>query len=697
MVKNNIENSLLSNSRGSAESSKISSLHGTNGVSNNKSHDHRLPDSRNTTFGRNRLIKKSSSNSINRNSGSTSKLSNGNFRKHSKSYFGKSLTASSGLSSFSDQSSMLDKSINNGGNEFSDSKNTVDQVAKTGGKILANVAGKVGTFIISNPITIIIGVIALIIMSLVFFILLLSQNGSEYSSNANSAYTCASTTTTPFNLASTSLDKTTFIEKVNAYTPARGETQNDNKRIDAAYEVFKDNAGLIYDMALERGYNPEFVIIRADTEGFSPGYDSYNYWGIGCQNGHPEKCVRKDDFASGLSRFFDVFDTYKKPKEEGGYGIDVSNIYEVMNLYADLGGKWFSPGNSSLGGCYYLKFIQPYLTNERYQEVKNSCDNGTEIPVTAEDELAYAKYQVETATMPKRQKIFGLGEDAAKVCSLKEVNVNPIITPDSAGILSSVNTNAGSFLRSNGSSVSAFNNTLLETVKKDGIGSRQAVVDAAMLLVNTFATYNMKIPYSYYGGWNHYDGGNPNDHNFNVRSYYGLNPYFGETIMIGGRMGYYNSNYNKTYYYLGLDCSGFVTWSLHNGGVIHRLDRAKCYKVSPNDRSGNYAECGSDGGTVKAYPASSTTYIGQPGDVLSSDSHVMLVLKYNKDNNSYIFAEAGGKDKGILIREKKLSSLDNYSIVDMSNYYTEAFTNKNYEVDFQEKRLDKNIADSVAR
>ena len=601
----------------------------------------------------------------------------------SKSNFGDSLKSKLGAKS--------NKSMSNANKTSPSGSDVVDNAAKTGLNIAKHIAGKVAAFIASNPIILAVGILVLFFLFLIIFVVLFfGSSGDGTTQTASASYTCAATTTTSFNLASTSLDKNSFIEKVKAYTPSRGETSNDSKRIDAAYEVFKENAGLIYDMALERGYNPEFVIIRADTEGFSPGYDSYNYWGIGCENGHPEKCVRKDDFASGLSRFFDVFDNYKKPKEEGGrFGIDVSNIYEVMNLYADLGSTWISPGNSSDGGCYYLKYIQPYLSTERYNEVKASCDAGTNIKVTDEDEIAYAKYQVETETIPKRQKIFGLGAEEVKVCSLKEANVNPVLTSDKAGILSS--TNVDTFLKSNGTSVTAFNNTLLETVKKDGIGTRQAVVDAAMLLVNTVATYNMKIPYSYYGGWSHYDSSNPNDHNYNVNSYYGMNPYFGEEIYEHGRFGHYVSSYNKTYYYLGLDCSGFVTWSLHNGGVNHRLDRAKCYKISPNERTGIYAECGSDGGSVKAYPADSKAYIGKAGDVLSSDSHVMLVLKYNDTNESYIFAEAGGKDKGILIRERKLSGLSNYKIVDMSEYYTDSFTNKNYEKEFQEKRLDKPI------
>ena len=576
----------------------------------------------------------------------------------------------------------LDNNANDSTSYSSPSNNVSDNgLSETdkGAEKAVKVASRALVTLLSNPITwVLIGASILLFCIFVIFVVIFNSDGSLN----KKSYACTTSVTTSMDMTKTNLSKQEFVEHVNNYVPTTS-TSSEGQRITSNYEIIKQNAGLIYDMAAERGYNPEFAIIRADIEGYSPGGATNNFWGINCENGHPEKCDSKPDFASGLSRFFDVLDKYQRPKEEGGYGIDISNIYEVMNLYADLGSKWFSPGGPSLGGCYYLKDIKPYITEQRYNEIKASCDAKTEIPVSADDEIAYAKYQVETETIPHRQKIFNIGAEDVRVCSTKQININPSITPDNLPIMSSANINAGAYLQQNNSSIKVFNNTLLETVKKDGIGTRKAVVDAAMLLINTFSTYDIKLPYSYLGGWGHYDSSNPNDHNYVISSYYGLNPYFGEAIYEHGNFGHFEPKYNKTYYYLGLDCSGFVGWSLHNGGVKHSLVSATNYKNAEmmKDR---------DGAIIKSYPANSTTsYIGQPGDVLSSSKHVVLVLKYESESNSYIFAEAGGKEEGILIRKKKLSSLDNYSIVDMSDYYTEAHTNSNYVQDFQNKRFDK--------
>ena len=40
----------------------------------------------------------------------------------------------------------------------------------------------------------------------------------------------------------------------------------------------------IYDIATKNGINPEMVIIRAESEGYSPGASKNNYWGMGCTN-----------------------------------------------------------------------------------------------------------------------------------------------------------------------------------------------------------------------------------------------------------------------------------------------------------------------------------------------------------------------------------------------------------------------------
>ena len=100
------------------------------------------------------------------------------------------------------------------------------------------------------------------------------------SSIISPAYQCSGDIDSPFNIKSTTLSRDEFIELVRNYNP---------ESYGSFYQIFKDNAGLIYDVATAKGINPEFVVIRAINEGFAPvsnkAPNSNNYWGIGCYNG----------------------------------------------------------------------------------------------------------------------------------------------------------------------------------------------------------------------------------------------------------------------------------------------------------------------------------------------------------------------------------------------------------------------------
>lgn len=490
-------------------------------------------------------------------------------------------------------------------------------------------------------------VFAIIIILTLFF----SIFGSEDNNSGNSLNNifCDSSTVSPISVTKTSLSKEEFISKMGEYSSGYSK-----------YSIFKENAELIYDLGVEYGINPELAVIRAETEGYSPG-TNYNYWGIGCYNG--ETCRGSyNSFENGLRAFYSTIKSY-----------NTTSIYEVLGKYAYIGNNWYYPGNSADGGCYYYPYVKEFLSEKRSAEVAESCSSGTEIDTNEEDQLAYTKYQVETNTMPLRKKIFGLESDNVSVCSKFDVTLttNPT-NQETTKIMTSSDGTVSSILASNGSSVAEFNNTLLANTIEKGIGTREAVGAAAMLLINTFETYGYRIPYSYSGGWGWaYTDQNGVDHNYNVNTYYGINPNMGEAIYSGGSFGYNPGTPNNTYYYLGLDCSGFVTWSLNNGGLDYGLTQATNFKTDPN---------------IKSYPASSTSeYVGRMGDVLSSNEHVVLVLEYNNSDQSYTVAEAGGKNLGVLIRKQYITSLSKYKVVDMSYYY-ENKVNSNYEEDFTNGR-----------
>lgn len=496
-----------------------------------------------------------------------------------------------------------------------------------------------------------------IVIIVIFFIVIIaclisssndSSSGSGGGSGNNSV--CSAATDSPISVTRTPLTEADFIAKVEAYNSGYG-----------SYSNLKSNAKLIYDLGQEYGINPELAVIRAEIEGYSPG-SGYNYWGIGCYNGASSCTGNYNSLEDGLRAFYSTIKAY-----------NTDSIYEVMTRYAYIGDNWYYPGSSAKGGCYYYPYVKEFLSSERSADVAESCSNGTEIKTTPEDQLAYTKYQVETNTMPLRKKIFGLESDNVSVCSKFVTTLTANLTnKDTTKIMTSADGTVSSILASNGSSVEEFNNTLLANTVEKGIGTREAVGSAAMLLINTFETYGYRIPYSYSGGWGWaYTDQNKVNHNYNVNTYYGINPNMGEAIYSNGSFGYNPGNPNNTYYYLGLDCSGFVTWSLNNGGIDYNLTQATNFKTDSN---------------VKSYPASSTSeYVGRMGDVLSSDGHVVLVLGYNNSDQSYTVAEAGGKDLGVLIMKRYIANLSKYKVVDMSYYY-ENKVNSNYEEDFTNGR-----------
>ncbi len=99
----------------------------------------------------------------------------------------------------------------------------------------------------------------------------------------------------------------------------------------------------------------------------------------------------------------------------------------------------------------------------------------------------------------------------------------------------------------------------------------------------------------------------------------------------------------------GLDCSGFVSWALKNGG---------CTNFSPIIGR----EFRNLGSAIKASDA-------KTGDVAANTSHVMIILK--NTGSSLIVAEAKGKKYGIQFNNYDYSQFNKYTVVDMSSYYSQ--------------------------
>lgn len=233
------------------------------------------------------------------------------------------------------------------------------------------------------------------------------------------------------------------------------------------------------------------------------------------------------------------------------------------------------------------------------------------------------------------------------------------VTPDSATQL--VHTSVEDFLKSKGKSIESVNDGLRDVVLQAGPGTRQGVVTAVTYLINTFLDYDIRLPYSYGGGW-----GGDCYFDCSTANFYGINPNWGSAIND------VDANYNS----LGMDCASFVTWAYHTGGLTFptyvpqfaSIDHVEYHDIEDVDE-----------------------YKGQPGDFITHPGHVMLILDYYNEGGEegYYIAEASGYKQDIRVIKQsidQLSGKDN-RIGDMT-YYFENYKVSDYKKAFDEGRMD---------
>ncbi|MGN0966158.1 MAG: SpoIID/LytB domain-containing protein [Candidatus Coprovivens sp.] len=191
------------------------------------------------------------------------------------------------------------------------------------------------------------------------------------------------------------------------------------------------------------------------------------------------------------------------------------------------------------------------------------------------------------------------------------------------------------FLEDNGTSLEEFNKLIADNVDDAGFGTRAGVVAAAVTLIGELGdNYGVKVPYYWGGG--HYDGVIIGAHH-----YWGSDP---------DCTTYAN---NQTYDYCGLDCSGFVPWAIKNGGFGMNQMLAGDFKNIK----------GAEKVTLKSNQA-----VLQPGDLLESEGHIVLVVGIDEDTNEYICAEAAGNQYGVLFMRRPFNP-SGYWGVNMDGYY----------------------------
>lgn len=206
-----------------------------------------------------------------------------------------------------------------------------------------------------------------------------------------------------------------------------------------------------------------------------------------------------------------------------------------------------------------------------------------------------------------------------------------ILDSDSSQIL---HTPLGTFLSSKGTSLEEFNTIIESNVEQAGYGTRAGVVAAGVTLIAELSNnYGVKVPYFWGGG--HYDG------------------------VALGALDYWGSNtchataYNQSYNYCGLDCSGFVPWAMKNGGFNKGVDLANRFQKME----------GAKRVTLRNYP------VVQPGDLLESSGHVVLVVDIDEEKGQYVCAEASGNESGVQFTRRPFNS-SGYWGVDLEEYYS---------------------------
>ncbi len=151
------------------------------------------------------------------------------------------------------------------------------------------------------------------------------------------------------------------------------------------------------------------------------------------------------------------------------------------------------------------------------------------------------------------------------------------------------------------------------------------VAGAATGLIYGLHQKGYHLPY-YYGGGHNYQGGIDNNWGTNI----------GASIP---------TEKGTIFYYSGLDCSGFVAWSMNTAGV------------SGGTTASNY----SGYGTTITYEEAS------PGDLLVIPDHVIMVI----ENKKTYLQTAESTPSGVQFSTMNKSKIENsnYKIIDMDNYY----------------------------
>lgn len=184
-------------------------------------------------------------------------------------------------------------------------------------------------------------------------------------------------------------------------------------------------------------------------------------------------------------------------------------------------------------------------------------------------------------------------------------------------------TKLSTYLEKKGWSITELNKLIARSARAAGLYTKTAAATSAVALQTVLAQkYNIRLPY-WWGGKSWSTGASTEWGKYKVTS----------------------SN-SKKYYYYGLDCSGFITWSYVNAG----------YAIPSNTYPHDYYW-----GNYSGMKVSINKNNGEIGDWLVNDSHIKIII--GKTSTEYITAEARGKSDGMVISTQSYSKPGSYKVV----------------------------------
>lgn len=199
---------------------------------------------------------------------------------------------------------------------------------------------------------------------------------------------------------------------------------------------------------------------------------------------------------------------------------------------------------------------------------------------------------------------------------------------------------------------SNYNQGLYNYVRAAGYKTREGVVAAALYLSSHI---DVHIPYFWSGGHFH----NYNGYHDSGENFMGVSDKWGCSVKMA--FGGTESQKNGVAYPFGMDCSGFITWAIYNGGY-YTGDKNQQLIISTSALSSSIGGVNVTNSTLENSKGKV-----KPGDILYKKGHVGLVVKV--EDNQLIVAEERGYKYGLVITEIKYSSTRFSHAIFMDNFY----------------------------